>query len=351
MKKRINGFWAFLVQLCYIPILVATVMGIIAPWVPASVSPIFQLMTPVVGWMWPLHLLFLPFCWRMSWKWTLYSSLSVLGCLWVFMQDVEVAKPVDAISDQPLKVLSFNVGTFDYEADNISKVADLIHETQPDVVCLQEFRNIEMPNGEHALEHLGRTLGFPYMRFEHLRAHIHGAVIYSKMPILRMDTLYMPPREINSGVMATIQAPFGKVGIGNLHMSSYRVAQTLAEHESFRPKVAAMYHQAKAVIYLQQAKVDETLSKTDQYPYPMILTGDMNSVPHSLTVRRLSDNFADSFDTAGNGLGWTFPLWKGLGLRIDYQFYSEELLAIQHEVIPDDVSDHYPVLVTYILSP
>jgi endonuclease/exonuclease/phosphatase family metal-dependent hydrolase len=55
----------------------------------------------------------------------------------------------------------------------------------------------------------------------------------------------------------------------------------------------------------------------------------------------------DSFMESGNGTGNTyvgdFPSY-----RIDYIFHSKEFVASNFNVLPDELSDHYPVSSTLL---
>ncbi|MEO1449961.1 MAG: endonuclease/exonuclease/phosphatase family protein, partial [Bacteroidota bacterium] len=240
--------------------------------------------------------------------------------------------------------------TFQYDASNIDKVALLLNQEHPDVICLQEFRNHKLPDGSFALDHLANALGLPHYRFVHLPVHIHGAAIYSRYPIVQLDTLFMPAKEINSGILITVESPLGKVAVGNLHLSSFMVKKTWDEAEGVRAKLTALYKQARTTIALQHQKVGTVLEKTADFHYPLVLTGDMNAVPHSRISFRYRDRFQDAFLTGNNGLGWTFPILKITGLRIDYHYFSDPLTVTRFKILRSDISDHYPVVVDYMLD-
>lgn len=283
----------------------------------------------------------------------LLGILALGSGIWVLHHDLGLGRSgMHEVSDSTptLRVASYNVGTFQYEASNIDKVARLLNQEHPDVICLQEFRNHKLDNGTYALDHLATALGLPHYRFVHLPVHIHGAAIYSRYPIVGLDTLYMPSKEINSGIMITIDGPLGKVAVGNLHLSSFMVRKTWEEAEGLQAKMIALYRQAKVTLNLQHQKVETVLKKTEDFAYPLVLTGDMNAVPHSRVSFRWRERYRDAFWQGNHGLGWTFPILAGLGLRIDYQYFSDPLSVTRFKILRSDISDHYPVVVDYMLD-
>ncbi|MEM7374485.1 MAG: endonuclease/exonuclease/phosphatase family protein [Bacteroidota bacterium] len=348
-NKRI-GFRIFI--FLYLGLFLTTIGGGIAPFLPVTFLSFIQLIPAAFPLLFVLHLLFLMYFMRKSLRWGVLTTTGLAICVWGLSKDVRFkqASPEKQTEDV-LRIVSFNVGTFDYDPKIIDQSASLINELNPDIVTLQEFRNHRLDDGSLAMDYVAQALGMDHYEFVHLPVHIHGAATYSKFPILDLDTLFMPQKEINSGILSTIQTPIGKIGVANLHLSSFHVAQTLDQNKGLKNRSRAMYLNTSEVLKLQQEKVDLTLNKVKLYPHPLILTGDLNAPSHSRITVQFADYFQDSFQAAGNGSGWTFPILGPVGMRIDYQFSSEELEVVRHEVIRSAVSDHYPVLVEYTLNP
>lgn len=85
-------------------------------------------------------------------------------------------------------------------------------------------------------------------------------------------------------------------------------------------------------------------------PYPVIVTGDFNSVPNSYEYYQLSDGLEDAFLTSGRGSATSFHDYK-FPIRIDYVFSSKSLKAISYEVDRSiSISDHYPVIVKFSME-
>ncbi|MDX2285165.1 MAG: endonuclease/exonuclease/phosphatase family protein [Bacteroidia bacterium] len=342
----------WLLTVLYAPVWLLTLAGFAAPWVPVHWLPELQLIPPVALAFLPFHLGSL-LVHRRTIRRRLWAAGGLLLCLIMLAPDLSwhspERQPAGQADPQLLRILSFNVGTFSYKGEKVDEAAAMISAQQPDVVCLQEFRNQQLPNGQAALDYLGRQLGMPYYAFVHLPIHIHGAAIFSRYPILDLDTLYMPKREINSGILITVETPAGPVGVGNLHLSSFHIARHLRELPEWKDRIFRLHSFGVEVLRRQQEKVEQVMSYTRSYPYPLILTGDFNAVPHSRITRQFSAEFRDSFREAGRGLGWSFPVLQVLGIRIDYQWMNQQVTAVQHRIVRSRVSDHYPILGVYQL--
>jgi vancomycin resistance protein VanJ len=76
---------------------------------------------------------------------------------------------------------------------------------------------------------------------------------------------------------------------------------------------------------------------------PLVVGGDFNSPPGSLTYETLDDLLGSAFKAGGSGFGWTFPARRPL-LRIDHLFVSDDLGVIHCWVLPVRASDHRPVI-------
>jgi len=312
---------------------------------PVSILPEAQIVAPMIPVLGVFHLLFWLWMRRRARGLALLNLLMLLACGYVVARDLNWPKGQEG--DPDLSLVSYNVATFDYNPDNIEKVARLLSTLQPDVVALQEFRNQKLANGRRALDYLAEKMDMPHARFIHLPIHIHGTATFSRFPIIRVDTLFLPQKEINSGILLTLEGPRGPIGVGNVHLTSFNLARIWKKDSTWQGRAWAFRENAVDVLRLQQEKVDLVMEKTARYPHPLILCGDLNATPHSRITRPFFQRFEDSFAQGGKGLGWSFPILGPLGIRIDYQFFSQGLAVQSHQVVRSGNSDHYPLLVRY----
>lgn len=101
------------------------------------------------------------------------------------------------------------------------------------------------------------------------------------------------------------------------------------------------------VFQMHEQEVAEIRTAVDSSPYPVILTGDFNSVPNSYEYYHLGKNLTDAFVAAGNGSSTSFHDYK-FPIRIDYVFASKLLKPISYKVDRSvKISDHFPVIAEF----
>ena len=78
--------------------------------------------------------------------------------------------------------------------------------------------------------------------------------------------------------------------------------------------------------------------------HPVILAGDLNSVPNSYEYQQLIYWLNDAYTSVGKSAGTSFHEFK-YPLKLDYILHSSEILPIKYEVLHDvKISDHNPVV-------
>ena len=348
MIKTIKRVFSLSTRLVYLLFWVWTLVSVFAPYLPLGNWAYLQLFPIGLTYFFVVHCLALGYyVWRKKPRsWVL---LAVLG---VIMSGVGVRKDVGwnrkEGENHNLKVLSYNVKYFRFRGKEVSKVNHLIRKQNADIICLQEFLNFDPENREiELLPIFADSLGMPHYGIV-LRKHSRiGTAIFSKYPLVNLDTLFISKANNNTGVFATVQLPEGPLGIANIHLDSYSFSTLLRHRRSFRQNLSIIAQKASEVVPRQMTHLDKVFHQLDSYPHPIIFAGDMNSAPHTKVIRQFTSRYSDSFMVGGRGMGWTFPILGKLGMRIDYQFASEGIMIKEHEVLYEGNSDHYPILVSY----
>jgi endonuclease/exonuclease/phosphatase family metal-dependent hydrolase len=97
--------------------------------------------------------------------------------------------------------------------------------------------------------------------------------------------------------------------------------------------------------YVRLAQVPVLLEYWDHAPRSVIL-GDLNAVPDSEEMDLIRQaGLIDSWIEAGSGAGYTFNSFDRFQ-RIDWIWHTEDLVALDVEVISSTASDHLPVIIT-----
>ncbi|MEM6264581.1 MAG: endonuclease/exonuclease/phosphatase family protein [Bacteroidota bacterium] len=256
-------------------------------------------------------------------------------------------KPSGDTEKETLSVVSFNACNFNFHGKYIDSVLAIIKPTQPDLVCLQEYRDYTItPGGERASQRFKRILDLPY--HYHLTTprpvannYKQGVVLFSRFRILGIDTLFMLPKIANNGMLAHLECPNGdSLAVAVCHFTSFRLGGEIARKNECSVKLTRIRRSLQHNLIQHEACLKQVRNKLSQLNYPVLLAVDLNNVPHTYISSQLHSWYQDSFQEAGNGIGWTYRFHPLFGLRIDYLFTTDDVRIVSHRVIKNQASDH-----------
>ncbi len=98
-------------------------------------------------------------------------------------------------------------------------------------------------------------------------------------------------------------------------------------------------------VYIEQSRAIVDFIKTTGST-PKILVGDFNLLPETESIKMLEKNFTNLI-TKYNIPTTRTELYKGDEKHADYAFVSEEILVEGFEALPDVVSDHVPLALSF----
>lgn len=254
--------------------------------------------------------------------------------------DIRFREPSDAVAlsrrlaakyfGKSLDVMTYNIGAFSkYSSDSTPLVADIIRSSGADIVALNELDSCNRRNNVHQVEVLARELGgwdFSFASAFPFAGGAYGNGVVSSDPVLARHRIALPvydgsePRSV--AVVETEDYVFASV------------------HLEFKGQMASL-EQAKLI----NTWFEERYSGSEK---PVILCGDMNSLPGSQTMTELGkcwEMLSDSLPT--------FPSFSPSEC-IDYilRLRSAADVHVISSGIPDnaslalsEASDHLPVLV------
>lgn len=351
MMKKLKRLFFYLAASIYLLILLIAILGAAAPWIEVEILPPLQLLPAFLVAGIPVFALLFLLLRKKKKLWSFASLLAMILSIWVFTKDFTYNSKGNQ-EEANLKVLSFNVKNFGFDPLQVDSVYKLIAPLKADVICFQEFRNYEVGTDSiRALAYLSKKLGLKTHLHFRPDNHYQGVALLSRYPITGFDTLYMDADNANNGFLATLEHPSCQFRIGNFHLNSFRFTPATKAEDNLWSRMKYLLKASWNTLPKQKKQIDLVMEKIDQDQSPLILTADMNAVPHSRLTRPLNDRFVDAFRKKGRGLGWTFPLADPFGVRIDYHWVSKDLGISNFEVIKAGNSDHYPILGTYRLAP
>ncbi len=256
--------------------------------------------------------------WARSWRWAALGGATVITLAFVLAtgQAAHHSRP----GAHNLRVLTANL----YVSNNdIHKLMQLVDETDPDVILLQEV------NEEWArlIEPLKATHPSFCVNPAH-NGRVTDLAIFSKQPMTEPVVLS------DEGIPAattTIHVDGAAVDIWNIHMAS-----------PFSPRRAERYKS-------QMAALRERAAATDR---PTIFGGDLNSSLWSPLYRSLMRGTNLQNTRAGRGILGTWPSFLGpFRSPIDHILVTPGIEVIHCEVTPGIGSDHRPLIADLRVGP
>jgi endonuclease/exonuclease/phosphatase family metal-dependent hydrolase len=237
-------------------------------------------------------------------------------------------------SNIPLTIMTYNIHHgrgLDGEID-IDRIADVICQSQADIVALQEVDvNTKRSGNIDIVKVLSEKTGLLYTAFGQnleFEGGKYGNAILSRYPLKNIENHHFEniSGEQRGVLSATIDINNRDILFLNTHLDhtedddSERVLYT----EKIRDHIISLYK-------------NQTV----------ILAGDFNDFPGSRMYQIVQSYMSDSWIQAGTGDGFTIPV-NNPEKRIDYIFYSGELKPVTANVVQSIASDHLPVVVKFL---
>jgi len=236
-----------------------------------------------------------------------------------------------------LRIMTYNVRKFNiYKWLNIAdiekKIKDLITTENPDILCLQEYRELETFKLNYPFNFNYRTIN-----------NVHpGLIIYSKYPIINKGSVGDERHSVDA-IYADVVKNNDTIRIYSFRLESLGVVpdKDYFGHENSERLIKRI----RTSFIFQQNQIDALNNHINQCEHKVILTGDLNNTAYSWAYKNIKNNFQDSFLEAGNGFGKTYE-FINFPLRIDYIFVDKNIKIIDHQNLGEKYSDHYPIVAT-----
>ena len=304
-------------------------------YIPPKVFPWFNLLSLgfpilIIGYV------LLTFFWIFSWKKRAFVFM-FLGLFFLNPVKRWVNYSADKKEEANLKILSFNVKGGKFGTEKIEK---FINEQNADIVLIQEDAD------------------FVY-EFHDLKKDYKNPIVgtYSKHKITGHKELFvgMYSDEFNASCEYTDIEIKGKTyRIFNTYLQPFKFEKSMVKlngnSEQDEQKIRNVVKRLIPTFKMHQDQIDMIRKSIDESPYPVILAGDLNSVPNSYEYYHLGKGLNDAFFEVGKGSGTSFHDYK-YPLRIDFVFVSPSIKPVAYKVDRSvKLSDHFPVISTFKLE-
>jgi len=256
-------------------------------------------------------------------------------------------------------LLSYNLTNFNVYGDAKGKsegtkqLIDYIAAHHAEIKCFQEFYD-QKGHATFDISKRMKTAGYPNravcaMLTNRIQAEF-GLAVYSKWPIEQWAELDLGATGVNGAMYADVATPNGTVRVINFHLQSLHLSSTdLAfNKENYKNKSKGLLKVFRHVTPIHTRQIRLLIEAVEASPHPVILCGDLNETPYSYGYRQLNKRLQNAHEAAGSGFGFTLNRNKLFFLRIDHQFYADELAAVYALVDRKAaLSDHFPLEVGY----
>ncbi|MBR0072829.1 MAG: endonuclease/exonuclease/phosphatase family protein [Bacteroidales bacterium] len=342
MKKVFKVLVIILNALAAIALLISSTAGLVSPSANIFVS------LASYGYLFLLfvNILFAAFWLCLRSKWCILSLAVILLRFNLIHRYIQLGgtEDVETVSEDDIKLLSFNVNIFKWSDSASLNTLDIIRSEKPDIICFQEFfANLPYP----ILDTMEAQDYSEMHHFMNTSKGVYGCTTFSRNKMIKKDKV-----DGTRAIFTDIVKGSDTIRVYNVHLDSYHLdatdeaeidkmshgkVDTITSRRTMRKFKTTLIKHEKEVALLEKS--------IEQCPYPSILCGDFNDPPASYAYDRLIKHYSDAFCKKGHGFGSTyngnFPAF-----RIDYILFDKHFKALSYKRIKSDISDHYPIIAT-----
>lgn len=203
-----------------------------------------------------------------------------------------------------------------YTNQDAAGIGRYLESLRADVITVQELPSLA------AAERLAAQLpSYPHVHAK--SSYPYGAVIFSRWPIQRVETIELAPQGAKAA-KAVIDWQGNPLAIVGVHLH---------------------WPIGRNNVRLRNAEMKQLLQVAQQTPEPLLIGGDFNVTPWSQNFRRTFDDSPLHDCARGLGLVSTWPSrFAPLGIRIDHCLASDDWQVLGIGRGPALGSDHFPTV-------
>jgi endonuclease/exonuclease/phosphatase family metal-dependent hydrolase len=319
-----------------------TLMAYLLPFLAPKWFPFLSVLTLFLPFFLVVNLMFFMY-WLLQFKKYIFVSGLVLLLGITFINKFYNLKPTTLPkSEKEFTIMSYNVRLFNKfnwnkKANIPTKIAEFVTEKNSDILCIQEYSNLEKTQfSNYKYKHV----------FKEGKNIIVGNAIFSKFKIIDKGVINFP-NSANNAVYADIIKDKDTLRIYSMHLQSIKISTDIEEEEIQKmneSKTKYIFRKISSAFTKQQEQALLLKQHYTNCKYKKIICGDMNNSAFSFVYRTIKGSMQDAFESNGEGFGKTYN-FKYYPARIDYIFADKNIQINSFETLNDFYnSDHFPLI-------
>lgn len=336
---------------------------ILSAYSPYLINPVAHPMQSCIGLAFPIFLIlnvgFLLFWIFVRVKFVCLPLFIGLVCFPQIRVYVPYNKEVDLskLSSKSIKLLSYNSMAFGAgkKADGINNVLEYLRQSEADIICIQEYAELQGRNRVNKKD-IDRSLkAYPYRKVHVIggKGSMNRLACFSKFPILSSRRLDYKS-DYNGSVLYHIKVGADTLVLINNHLESNKLTRKDREvysdmiqtpsRETLQAGTRLLLHKLAEATAIRARQADFIAAVVEETKNRFVVVcGDFNDSPISYTHRVISNHLKDAFVESGSGLGISYNQNR-FYFRIDHILTSDNIRTYNCRVdrsVKD--SDHYPI--------
>ena len=245
--------------------------------------------------------------WR---KLILFPFLGMIGGL-PFLMITIAQNSNDTREQSDFSVLSFNAKLFrkqnTYGEFSMEMIKWVVEDTSA-IKCIQEYstdNRWEPLDVTHQMAERGYQ-SFALQSKKKDNDHNPGLAIFTKFKLLNSGVVWEDPNTLNGAIFVDVIVRGDTLRVYNVHLGSMALRMyQLREPENYFHKLRTMIAKLRDGAGRRSMQIDSIIEHTKSSPYPYLICGDFNEIPYSYNYFKLRSKFANSFEKAGRGFGFS----------------------------------------------
>ncbi len=321
---------------------ITTLMAYLLPFLAPKWFPFLSVLSLFLPFFLVVNLLFFTYWLIQFKKYIFVSGLVLLLGITFINKFYNLKQTILPKSENEFTIMSYNVRLFNkfnwYKKANIpTKIAEFVSEKNPDILCVQEYSDLEKTK-------------FSNYKYQHIFKEgnniIVGNAIFSKYKIIDKGLINFP-NSTNNAVYADIIKGNDTLRIYSMHLQSIKISTNIEEEEIQKmneSKTKYIFRKISGAFTKQQEQSLLLKQHFSECKYKKIICGDMNNSAFSFVYRTIKGSMQDAFESNGDGFGKTYN-FKYYPARIDYIFADKTIQIKSFETLNDFYnSDHFPLI-------